>query len=277
MVIDFHVHVFPPEMIERRKQFFNDPHFVALYGSERAKMVDCNQILEMMREEKIDRIVAMGFPFRIDEYREMMNAYLFESSLATNGAIIPFFAAPGDIGNLEKFISDAKRSGAAGIGEVAFYANGFGEKEKEYLNLLFKVSAQAGLPVCVHVNEPIGHHYDGKYFTSFSRLYDVLSQNRETKVVLAHWGGGIFFYELMKEVRDVLSHVWYDTAATPYLYDDHIYSVAFKIIGHERILFGSDYPLVSPSRYITAMKKVYDEVILQNVLGGNARKLLGMK
>jgi predicted TIM-barrel fold metal-dependent hydrolase len=51
----------------------------------------------------------------------------------------------------------------------------------------------------------------------------------------------------------VLSRVAYDTAASPFLYDPAIYSVAVQIIGARRILFGSDYPLISPERYFEEM------------------------
>ena len=61
-------------------------------------------------------------------------------------------------------------------------------------------------------------------------------------------------YELLKkESREVLSRVAYDTAASPFLYDPAIYAVAVQIIGARRILFGSDYPLLSPDRYFEEM------------------------
>ena len=37
-------------------------------------------------------------------------------------------------------------------------------------------------------------------------------------IVFAHLGGGLFLYETMPEVRNVLAGVYYDTAAVPYLY-----------------------------------------------------------
>jgi predicted TIM-barrel fold metal-dependent hydrolase len=46
-----------------------------------------------------------------------------------------------------------------------------------------------------------------------------------------------------------LSDVYFDTAASPFLYRPEIYAAAARIVGPERILFGSDYPLIKPERY----------------------------
>ncbi len=276
MIIDFHVHLFPPEIILHRNRFFDDVRFYELYRSEKSAMVDRAGLCDMMRVEGIDRAVAMAFPFQNETYRELQNEYLIASSRESAGKIIPFLAPIENLKGLKEWAKSAKKSGAAGIGEVAFYAAGFGEEEMKYVDALLQVASMVNLPVCLHVNEPVGHHYVGKYTTSFELLYEVIARNSKTTIILAHWGGGIFFYELMKEVREAFSHVWYDTAATPYVYDEKIYEIASQIIGAKKILFGSDYPLLSPSRYVYAMRKYLGDDDIKMVLAENARKLLGI-
>jgi predicted TIM-barrel fold metal-dependent hydrolase len=102
----------------------------------------------------------------------------------------------------------------------------------------------------LHAHEPVGHHYPGKAEMQLSALYDLIRAFPDNNFILAHWGGGLFIYELLKkEAQQVLSRVAYDTAASPFLYDPTIYDVAVKIVGAKRILFGSDYPLIMPGRY----------------------------
>jgi predicted TIM-barrel fold metal-dependent hydrolase len=108
------------------------------------------------------------------------------------------------------------------------------------------------------------------------QIYRLVKRFPGNKIVLAHWGGGIFFFGLLKkEVKESLQNVYFDTAASPYLYDSEIYQVAVKIIGVDKILFGSDYPLLSPARYFNEMAQAgLTKNQLDKISGQNAGQLL---
>ncbi len=108
------------------------------------------------------------------------------------------------------------------------------------------------------------------------QLYDLLKTYPSNRIVLAHWGGGLFFYGLMKkEVKDVLNNVWFDTAASPYLYAPDIYRVAGEIVGFEKIIFGSDYPLLKPGAYLKEMESAnLSAQSIKRIAGENAARLL---
>jgi len=96
-------------------------------------------------------------------------------------------------------------------------------------------------------------------------------------VLLAHWGGGLLFYELMPEVAKALTNVYYDTAASPFLYSKRIYSVGSEIAGAEKILFGSDFPLISPRRYFRELEESgLNREDQEKILGLNVARLLGL-
>jgi len=79
-------------------------------------------------------------------------------------------------------------------------------------------------------------------------------------------------------VKEALENVWFDTAASPYLYDPGIYPVVGSIVGFEKILLGSDYPLLSPSRYFKEMEKAeLSENEIDQVSGDNAVLLLHLE
>jgi predicted TIM-barrel fold metal-dependent hydrolase len=83
---------------------------------------------------------------------------------------------------------------------------------------------------------------------------------------------------MKKEVRDVLQNVWFDTAASPYLYTPDIYRIAGEIIGFEKILFGSDYPLIRPQRYFKEMRSAgLSPSVMEQVAGVNAAQLLRLQ
>ena len=83
------------------------------------------------------------------------------------------------------------------------------------------------------------------------------------------------FYELMPEVRDDLRNVYYDSAASTYLYRFDIFPVVARLVGAERILWGTDYPLLSQAKMLARVRDsglTQDE--LDAVLGGTAARLL---
>ena len=68
----------------------------------------------------------------------------------------------------------------------------------------------------IHTNEPIGHQISGgkQAVTLKADRKFRIKAYPENKIILAHWGGGIFFYALLKkEIREALKNVWFDTAA----------------------------------------------------------------
>jgi hypothetical protein len=79
----------------------------------------------------------------------------------------------------------------------------------------------------------------------------------------------------MPEVADALASTYFDTAASSLLYDSRIFRLVSDSVGAERILFGSDFPLLDQSRCLEAIREAPlsdDERRL--VLGENARRLL---
>ncbi|MFP4032947.1 MAG: amidohydrolase family protein, partial [Desulfococcaceae bacterium] len=127
-------------------------------------------------------------------------------------------------------------------------------------------------------NEPVGHAYPGKSPNTLAQIYAVARSFPENKIIFAHWGGGIFFYRLLKrEVREALANVYFDTAASPFLYTPEIYPAAAALAGADRILLGSDFPLLRPGRYLRDMAESgISEADRAAMVGGNAARLFGL-
>ena len=102
---------------------------------------------------------------------------------------------------------------------------------------------------------------------------------RDNRIILAHWGGGLLFFNAMKkDVKEALKNVWYDSAASPYLYDPSIWKIAADTAGIDKILFGTDYPLLSAKRYLAELKQSgFSEDELEKVLCRNAERVLGLR
>lgn len=94
------------------------------------------------------------------------------------------------------------------------------------------------MPIMLHVPEPAGHNYAGKISTPLSDYQWIAETFPETTFIFAHWGGLLPFYELNAHCKKVLKNAYYDTAASPLLYDKRIYQAMVGLIGSEKILFG---------------------------------------
>lgn len=276
MIIDFHTHIFPERITDARGGFLSDPSFGLIYASEKSSLAGAGELLDYIRDHDIRGCVAMGFPWHSSDICLMHNEYMCRAMIAGEGRIFPFGMVPrGDIGSVRKTAGDIKGSGLYGIGEIAFYDTGLDADGERFLHEVFASAIEFDLPVCLHLNEPVGHSYPGKYEPSLGVVYRLLSSYSECRVILSHWGGGMLFYELMPEVRGVLRNVWYDTAATPYLYGRDIYSTALGIIPPEKILFGSDFPLLGVERYRRVIEAGTGDAA-PLIMGLNAGRLLGI-
>jgi predicted TIM-barrel fold metal-dependent hydrolase len=143
--------------------------------------------------------------------------------------------------------------------------------------LLARASAELGLVLLFHTSEPVGHCYPGKEGGALGAIYRFVGQHPEARVVCAHWGGGLPFFALMPEVRRALANTWFDTAATTLLYEPAIYRTVIGLVGADRILFGSDFPLLGPLRQRRALRNAPLSPEEQRLLlGENAARLLSL-
>ncbi len=282
MIIDAHVHLFPPEIVRRREKYFaGEPEFQLLYESPKAKLVLAEELLVTMDEEGVDRAVVFAFPWRDMGLARLCNDYIIEQvhrhprrllGLACFGFADPREAAA----ETERCL----HAGLHGVGELAFYLEGFSERVVTDFAPVVEVLRDAGRPpLMLHTNEPVGHQYPGKCEVRLENLYRFLQLYGDLPIIFAHWGGGFPFYHLLKrEMAAAVANLYYDTAASPYLYKPEIYRLVGEMIGFERILLGTDYPLLKPGRYFREMAAAgLDAEQRRLVCGANAARLFKLR
>jgi hypothetical protein len=257
MRIDVHTHIFPPEIAAGRERFFpGEPAFEMLYGSPKAKLASAESLLAVMDRDGVDRAVVFGFPWENTGLAARHNDYVLESAAKHSGRLIALGCvnpvAEGALREAERCLE----AGAAGLGELAVYGGHESAEALARYGDLVACCRSRGAVLMVHANETVGHVYPGKAPFPPEFYYEIAKMASGLDLILAHWGGGLCFYELLKkEASEVLRRVYYDTAASPYLYRPTIYAHMAKIIGKEKILFGSDYPLLAPERYFREMEE----------------------
>jgi predicted TIM-barrel fold metal-dependent hydrolase len=276
MKIDFHVHVTPPEIIKNwRKYAKKEKYFALLSKNPHNKYAVAEDVIAVLDESRFDRAVIFGFAFKDQGLCRFVNDYVIEKVRRFPGKLTGFISVSPNEKGAEKEIERCYAAGLKGIGELYPDGQGFNIDDKKETHVLTGACIERNIPLILHVNEPVGHYYAGKNNIPLKKIEQFVINSQNLKMILAHFGGGILFYETMKEIKEKFRNVYYDTSATPFLYDSRIYN-AVKALGLcEKILFGSDFPLLPQLRYLPAMEEsALSAVEKQLILGANAEKLL---
>ena len=280
MIIDFHTHVLPPEIKQDRSRYVeSDIAFAALYADEKARIATADDLIDNMDREGIGVSVIVNYSWSTRELCTGTNDYILESVARFPGRLAGFCAVPSaftddSLAEIER----CARAGATGVGELRPDAMlprfTDGDAMRPFVDILMKHK----LVLLLHSSEPVGHYYPGKGNATPDVLYSFIANFPDLPVVCAHWGGGLPFYTLMPEVREALENVYYDTAASPFLYRPEIYEHVSRCVGAERVLFGSDYPLMPPSRLLREIDSLsLHEDTRRMILAENAGRLLGIR
>lgn len=274
ILVDAHTHLFAPGQVAARDELVRrDPTFAEMYTSPKAKMATAPDLLAALDEAGIDRAVAAGFAFSNAGDIEEQNAYLLEAAAGAGGRIIPLATVNPC---LEGWLSGAEAAlaaGARGFGELRPHNQGW-DPLGPVADALCELAERSRAVLLWHVSEPVGHVYPGKHGgITPAELCELAARHPTVTMIGAHFGGGLPFYLQMPEVRAALQNVYFDTSAASLLYDESSVSRLVDLAGPGRVLFGSDYPLLSPRRQLQRISALVPGDAVQAVCGGNANTL----
>ncbi len=293
MIIDSHVHRYPEEVIsdpERWGRGLEEGHWVDLVvGRDGRRSIqgwaDRERLLSDMESAGVKKVILLGWYWEHQETCRLQNHWHLEWIKEDPDKMIGFAAVQPRAG--ARAFDDVRRaidSGLMGVGEVFPAVQDFAMEDPVWIKIL-EWAQENCIPVNLHVTEPAGHDYEGKVYGSLSEYEWLGKEFPDLRFILAHWGGGLPFYELNAECRKSLRNVYYDTSASPLLYDRKVFRIAADIVGADRILFGSDYPIrLYPSQdrepgFLRFVEDVKNSGLTENeldqILGGNIERLLG--
>jgi hypothetical protein len=295
MIIDAHTHVFPPAVRDRRAELLaTEPAFAEIYTDARAVMATAGELLASMDAAGVERSIAANFAWRDEALVDETNEYLLDAAARSGGRLLPFVSIhPGGGGGhgraeTEEAPAAAKNdartairmlasAGARGIGELRPERSGYDLANSDEADVLGWAAAAFNLPLLVHASEPVGHAYPGKEGLPIAALYGFARSAPGVSIIAAHWGGGLPFYALMPEVREAMESMYVDTSASHLLYDATIYRTMIDLVGAEKILWGSDFPLTSQAKALERTRAAgLTDAEIAAITGGNAAALLGL-
>lgn len=279
-IIDAHVHLYPPEVNRAPADWAaacGEAHWATLCTRRRKDgrpvqaFPSLDQLLRDMDAAGVTKAVLLGWYWERPETCQMQNRFYAEclrahpDRLAAFAAIHPAMT-PGEV-------AWAEDSGFAGLGELSPHSQGVGLRDRT-IRAMVEEAGRRKLAVNLHVTDPKSKRYPGWVETPLADFVQLAHDFPETNFILAHWGGGLAW----SAEAAALPNVWFDTAASPLLYGPEVWAKAKS----ERVLFGSDYPLVlypqvnSEPGFGGLIAEARKEGVSAAVLGGNAAGLLSL-
>ena len=248
--IDSHVHLYPPEIN-------GDPSGWAAANGERRWSELCTRLrrdgrpvqgfpsvdglLRAMDGAGVERAVLLGWYWENPGNCARQNRF-YARCASLHPDRLSGFASVHPAAGQAAVLEEIRRSfgeGLVGLGELSPHSQGFPVTDPVWGGAL-ELAAQLGLPVNLHVTDPEGRFYPGRVATPLGDFLKVARDFPRTNFILAHWGG---LLPLRFPEAAALPNIYYDSAASPLLYDAGIWRRFAALAGQGRVLFGSDYPL----------------------------------
>ncbi|MEO6398155.1 MAG: amidohydrolase family protein [Tepidiformaceae bacterium] len=276
-LIDAHTHLFAPAQIAAREEIASrDATFAEIYAEPTAKVADLPALAKAMAESELSRAVAAGFAFAAERELEEQSEYLLWATREDSWIIALPNLNPA-LWGWESLALRALERGACGFGELRPGSQGWDPLGRE-ARRFYGMASEHRAVLLWHVSEEIGHGYPGKRGgISAEDLWRVAVDFPALRMIAAHMGAALSFFLHMPEVKAALRNVWFDTAAFGLLYDDSSVARLVDLAGPGRVLFGSDYPLLSPRRQLQRVTALLPGDVAQAVCGGNAESLFSEK
>ncbi|MEO7411858.1 MAG: amidohydrolase family protein, partial [Opitutaceae bacterium] len=179
-------------------------------------------------------------------------------------------------------IRRAHDAGLVGIGELSPHAQGYGIDDAVF-RAAMALAGELAMPVNLHVTCPDARAYAGHVPTPLGDFVRLARECVATTFIFAHWGGLLPLRPEFSKDLIGLKNVFYDTAASPLLYDATVWKRFIDAVGSDKVLFGSDFPLNVYPRVdaepamIRLLHEAHAAGVPDDVLRGNAARMLNVR
>jgi predicted TIM-barrel fold metal-dependent hydrolase len=274
MIVDAHVHILPERVRDNLGEIAGREPWFAACHARGERVASAESLVAAMDEQGVDRAVCFSWPFADASTCAEANDYVAAAVRRHPDRLTGFgVIQPLDEGAAHE-VTRCARLGLAGIGEMNADAQGWGLLDSTVEPAL-RASIEAEMPWTLHCSEPVGRMYPGKGSSTPDRLMTFAERHPELTLICAHLGGGLPLYAHIPEVRRACAGLYFDTAAQPFVYEASVYRALVDGVGAERILLGSDHPLLDVPRYLDALDESgVDGSARELIIGGNAARLL---
>ncbi|MFW6217655.1 MAG: amidohydrolase family protein [Verrucomicrobiota bacterium] len=287
-IIDCHTHCYPPEVAADPRAWaeqWTEPHWADLVAPPDQPGIQGWATPEEMRAAMdaagVAKAVLLGWYWENEATCRWHNRVIADWVAAAPDRFIGFAAVyPNE--NVVAQLENAKALGLRGVGELHPGIQRFDETRPAWQKIT-DWCLRHHWPVNLHATEAAGHDHPGSVPTPLNTFVRMAAASPGLRIVLAHWGGGLPFFEQNPRLKKILQNVVYDSSASPLLYEPDILRRLIDLVGPGKLLFGSDYPLrvyprkqIQPdfARMIEAFRSRLSSEEAEAFFHANARRLL---
>jgi len=289
VIIDAHVHLYPAgtDLDPSGWAAQAGEHHWAILCTRRRRdgrpvqtLPTVDELLVAMDEAGVERAILLGWYWEKPATCAWQNRF-YAACVRAYPDRLSAFATVHPGAGMEPTLAELQRAheeGLIGLGELSPHSQGYAVDHPVFTAVLAR-AGELGWPVNLHVTDPSGVKYRGRIETPLADFVTVARAFPATTFILAHWGGLLPLVSGLGGAGD-LANVYFDTAASPLLYDADIWTRMLPAVGSDRVLFGSDFPLNLYPRLDQAPSLVRLVAEARQggadpaVLGANARRLL---
>lgn len=247
-IYDAHTHCFPRELEQSARawaQQQREPHWANLVAPiGRASIQgwsDLQQMLAHMDAAGVEKACLLGWYWENEATCLWHNQLMANWLQAAPDRLVAFAAILPNAQVLEQ-LERARDQGFCGVGELHPGVQGFSAADPHW-KILADWCVSQQWPVNLHATEAAGATLRDRVATPLQDFVVMAEQHPMLTLILAHWGGGLPFFENNQRLKKRLSKVYYDTSASPLLYAPTVFRQVIDAVGIDKIIFGSDYPL----------------------------------
>lgn len=292
-IIDCHTHPFPPELNEDPHGWAKankEPHWASLVAPHNRPSIQDwaspDRMLADMDAAGVQQAVLLGWYWENEASCRWHNAIIAEWVKSAPDRFIGF-AAINPTSNVIDQLEAAAALGLCGVGELHQGVQKFDASSAGW-NEIAQWCSKNKWPINLHVTGVTDRQHPDAVATPVEAVIELARSAPEAKLILAHWGGGISFLEADNNALTNLDNVYLDCSASPLLYSTKIFREVINLVGQDKILFGSDYPLrlfpraesqANCSTYLNYIREEcrLDAQELEALTGENFKRLLSSK
>jgi predicted TIM-barrel fold metal-dependent hydrolase len=288
-IVDAHVHGYTADVAAAPAAWgmaHGEPGWTRCVAPEGRRSIqgwaDSDALVADMDVAGVETCVLLGWYWERQETCNLQNAWYLDWIRRHPGRLAGFAGVQPAAGQAAiDGVQRALDAGLCGIGEILAQAQGFSLTDPTWMRIV-EIAAHRGVPINLHATDPGADPAAGPP-TPLGDYVQLARDFPKATFILAHWGGGLAFRGAEGE-SDLPKNLYFDTAASPLLYDIGVFRSAIAKVGASQILYGSDYPLIlyPKAARVPSFRPFLDEIASVGlgpgdadlIMGGNLRRLL---